>query len=125
MFWGLLIIPVYELAGLGDFVIFNLIEFWTGKNPIAQSGGSAPEIRGLADGAIELRHGDAVYILRPLAEDRFELSSGERVLALGRVEADGVLVLQVVGRADEVRLGRDALGQLATRLETAGLLAAR
>ena len=28
------IIPVYGLALLGDYVIFNTIEFWGGNNPI-------------------------------------------------------------------------------------------
>lgn len=27
-------VPVYGLAGLGDAVLFNTIEFWNGKNPI-------------------------------------------------------------------------------------------
>lgn len=39
VFWGLNIIPVYGLFGLGDLVIFNTIEFWTGSNPIAMKEG--------------------------------------------------------------------------------------
>lgn len=31
-FWVFLIIPVYEVAVLGDIVILNLIEFWTGAD---------------------------------------------------------------------------------------------
>jgi hypothetical protein len=31
-FWGFLIIPIYEIAILGDIIILNLIEFWTGEN---------------------------------------------------------------------------------------------
>lgn len=31
---ALWIIPVYELAFVGDFLIFNNVEFLTGKNPI-------------------------------------------------------------------------------------------
>lgn len=27
-------VPVYELSGLGDAIVFNSIEFWTGNNPI-------------------------------------------------------------------------------------------
>jgi len=27
-------VPVYELAGLGDAIVFNSMEFWTGKNPV-------------------------------------------------------------------------------------------
>jgi hypothetical protein len=32
---GLWIIPVYELVILGDFLIFNTVEHFTGKNPFA------------------------------------------------------------------------------------------
>ncbi|MDX2011655.1 MAG: DUF3332 domain-containing protein [Myxococcaceae bacterium] len=35
IFWLFLILPVYELFALGDALIFNLIEFWTGSNPLA------------------------------------------------------------------------------------------
>jgi hypothetical protein len=40
--WGLVIIPVYELAALGDILIFNVVEFWSGK--------SAEAARTLPDG---------------------------------------------------------------------------
>ncbi|NVN99640.1 MAG: DUF3332 family protein [Geobacteraceae bacterium] len=30
----LLIVPVYGAAAIADLAVFNLIEFWTGKNPI-------------------------------------------------------------------------------------------
>ena len=39
IFWGLNIIPVYGLFFLGDTIIFNVIEFWTGDNPIAMNPG--------------------------------------------------------------------------------------
>lgn len=38
VFLGLVIIPVYPIALLGDVVIFNTIGYWTGKNPISDSG---------------------------------------------------------------------------------------
>jgi len=31
LFWLFIILPVYNLAMLGDAIIFNLIEFWTGE----------------------------------------------------------------------------------------------
>ena len=37
IFLGLIIIPVYEILLLGDLIIFNSIEFWSGSNPIAPS----------------------------------------------------------------------------------------
>ncbi|WP_375325657.1 DUF3332 domain-containing protein [Flagellimonas sp. GZD32] len=39
IFWGLWIVPVYELFILGDTIIFNVIEFWSGSNPIAMKEG--------------------------------------------------------------------------------------
>lgn len=35
VFW---IIPVYEVAALGDILVFNSIEFWSGDNPVADAG---------------------------------------------------------------------------------------
>lgn len=37
LFWGLNIIPVYGLFFVGDTLIFNVIEFWSGSNPIAMA----------------------------------------------------------------------------------------
>lgn len=39
IFWGLNIVPVYGLFFLGDALIFNVIEFWSGSNPIAMKPG--------------------------------------------------------------------------------------
>jgi len=39
VFWGLNIIPVYPLFLAGDMIIFNVIEFWSGSNPLAMKEG--------------------------------------------------------------------------------------
>lgn len=39
VFWGLVIVPVYEIFLVGDALIFNTIEFWSGNNPIAMEEG--------------------------------------------------------------------------------------
>jgi hypothetical protein len=36
IFLGLWIVPVYELTLLGDTLIFNSIEFWSGSNPFSE-----------------------------------------------------------------------------------------
>ncbi len=41
VFWGLNIIPVYGLFFIGDVLIFNVIEFWSGSNPIAMNEGES------------------------------------------------------------------------------------
>jgi len=35
--WLLMIVPVYGVAGFIDFVILNVIEYWTGENPVKMS----------------------------------------------------------------------------------------
>ena len=42
-FWGLNIILVYGFAGFVDVVILNLVEFWTGSNPLAMQEGEVEE----------------------------------------------------------------------------------
>jgi hypothetical protein len=39
IFWALNIVPVYGLFFIGDAIIFNVIEFWSGTNPIAMEEG--------------------------------------------------------------------------------------
>lgn len=34
--WVLLILPVYAIAGLADFIVLNTVEFWSGTNPVAE-----------------------------------------------------------------------------------------
>ena len=33
--WIFIIIPVYAVCGLVDFLLLNVIQFWTGSNPVA------------------------------------------------------------------------------------------
>lgn len=39
LFWAMNIVPVYPLFVLGDAVVFNLVEFWSGSNPLAMNEG--------------------------------------------------------------------------------------
>ena len=39
VFWALNIIPVYGVASFIDVIILNLIEFWSGSNPISMNEG--------------------------------------------------------------------------------------
>jgi len=43
LFWILNIVPVYGTAAFVDAVILNLIEFWTGENPMAMNDGERIE----------------------------------------------------------------------------------
>lgn len=41
LFWAMTIIPVYAISSFIDIFILNLIEFWTGSNPIAMKEGQS------------------------------------------------------------------------------------
>jgi len=45
--------PIYGLAGLGDAVVFNSIEFWTGRNPIDMQTSSLPQMKRIVRGEAE------------------------------------------------------------------------
>ena len=55
IFWGLLIIPVYEILWLGDFLIFNTVEAATGTNPFAVGEG----------GVVKTKYAGHEYQLQP------------------------------------------------------------
>lgn len=43
VFLGLNIVPVYWLAGAGDAIFANTVEFWTGTNPVASARTTRPD----------------------------------------------------------------------------------
>jgi len=50
IFYGLNIIPVYGIAGAIDYFILNLLEFWSGSNPMAMGPGELEEGKMTIDG---------------------------------------------------------------------------
>lgn len=44
VFIAFVIVPVYGVATLGDALIFNSLEFWTGDNPVASTDAKAPVV---------------------------------------------------------------------------------
>ena len=66
--FALIVIPVYELCGLGDWLIFNTVEVFTGTNPISQL-----DVPGGHD-----------WVARRLGEDEVEVSRDGTVILVGR-----------------------------------------
>jgi hypothetical protein len=64
IFVALYVIPVYPFAGLLDILIFNSVEFWTGKNPISEQ----PSVTPLSFREVEADDGSRM--LMTLREDR-------------------------------------------------------
>ncbi len=53
--WGLIIIPAYPIATFIDILILNVIEFWSGSNPMAMTEGeSETQIVASADKVYEI-----------------------------------------------------------------------
>ncbi|MED5240074.1 MAG: DUF3332 family protein [Pseudomonadota bacterium] len=88
VFWW---VPVYGLSLLGDIVIFNSIEFWTGTNPISKEGakvagstetvndgmGNQAELTYNADGSI------SVLATSEGVEERYTLvKEGDKVIKI-------------------------------------------
>lgn len=81
--WALIIIPVYGVATVADFLVFNTIEFWTGNNPIALG----------PDGSARLTHQGREYQYRSVGPDQVEVYHQD-VLALRYRKQDGRIVVE-------------------------------
>ena len=119
VFLAFIILPVYGLATLGDALIFNSIEFWTGDNPIDSPSGSTttiqdgprtvelarsvtPEgrelrVRILQDGVLL---DESVLVAAPDGSVVKKAADG-RVLVRGRMLPDGRVLIRDEGSGDE------------------------
>ena len=118
IFWAFIIIPVYEVCTFVDAIVFNVIEFWSGKNVINAGG---PTTHALADGSLEVTHEGKSYTLIPASADRFYLVTNGVAVGSGRVSPQGDLTIYVQGRAEEIRYTYQQLQQLGQKLAAAGL----
>jgi hypothetical protein len=81
--WIFVIIQVYTVAALVDLIVFNVIEFWTGENPVT----SAPVTKVYAQGngktvlALSRDGSTTVAVI-----ERYE---GERLVSTLRIRDDG------------------------------------
>ena len=81
--WILVIVPVYEVAALLDLILFNVIEFWTGENPVAGAKVTRVYAEGTSKTVLALsRDGSATVAVI----ERYE---GERLVSTLRVRDDG------------------------------------
>jgi hypothetical protein len=71
VFLALCIVPVYEIAMLADFVVFNSIEFWTDENPVSAQVGEERMVKG--------ENGD--YLVR-VNDDGYTISKGDQSMDL-------------------------------------------
>lgn len=119
VFVGFAVLQVYTLAALGDAIIFNAVEFWGGKNPIA------------AKRVHSIEQGDHQAVLT-FSKDRLRIDSFERGRPRGTVllqPEGGVLAarddhgrLLMTGRSEGRRvILADARGRTVARHDLAEL----
>ena len=81
--WIFVIVQVYTVAALVDLIVFNVMEFWTGENPIASGPVTKVYAHGTGRTVLSLsRDGSATVAVI----ERYE---GERLVSTLRVRDDG------------------------------------
>ncbi len=81
VFFAFLVIPVYELTFLGDWLIFNTVEAIDGTNPIS-----------LEDGILRIQRDGHEYVVRQVGPAAIELERDGVILGGAEQTADGTLV---------------------------------
>jgi hypothetical protein len=84
VFWALNGLLVYPTCYLGDYFVLNVIEFWSGSNPLA-----ANEHKVLDDGSIAIDYAGSQYRIVPTSEQSFELYKGAEHVASAQLKANG------------------------------------
>jgi len=124
VFWVFVIFPVYEIAMIGDAVIFNLVEFWGGENvqvsSVTDENGVTTALASAANGR------DAVLTFsrdgKVLGEERFVRASDNTFEVRG---VDGTLHGKVLRTDGGDILLADAQGKTVGKLTAESLAALR
>lgn len=106
--------PIYGLAGLGDAVIFNTIEFWSGENPIDMKTTSLSQSKRIVRGDAEVRlrvQGHELWIEQVV---RGESAGSLRIVQQGErsvaIDQEGRVLLTAQTLPDGTVLITDAMG---------------
>jgi len=116
--WIFVVVQVYTVAALLDFIVFNVIEFWSGENPVA--GADVTKVYARGDGKAVLtlsRDGSATVALI----ERYE---GESLVSTLRIRDDGrggVAAVETAagGKVREVSAAAASDGSVSVTVETA------
>jgi hypothetical protein len=93
--WVFVIVQVYTVAVLLDLIVFNVIEFWTGENPVAEAKVTKVYPEGNGKTVLSLsRDGSATVAVI----ERYE---GERLVSTLRIRDDGMGKVAAVETAAE------------------------
>jgi hypothetical protein len=114
VFWALVIIPVYEVAAFVDAAVLNVIEHWSGENPLSMQPGEVDKRTVLHGGkryTIEARKNRftvrergknrAVDLLFNSSDASWNLVAGDKLVTLSKLErnGDGDVALRIFGKS--------------------------
>lgn len=127
VFLAMIIVPVYALAGVGDALIFNTIEYWTGKALLSGGGvghaertvplpdGSELKLAEEGEGRVKFTHGGVTRTLVRTDRGMALLDEHGVLVAQARRTAEGDVELLAgsgqrlaLGDADEVEQAKQA-----------------
>ncbi len=101
-FLGCAYLPVYGLAALGDAIIFNSVEFWTGDNPMdsvdISKDGTNIKMTHRADGSILIESETGDCVLEKSAEGVSALDAEGNVLYSATTDNGKVRVYDAAGK---------------------------
>ncbi len=122
VFFALFVIPAYGLCTLGDALIFNSIEFWTGSNPISDGSLDKVKTERLADGSLQVEKGGQVYLVQmdPATHGAILKHDGKVVVTAERTATGDVAIHDLANGRTSVVSAKDAQ----TLSETSQLVAA-
>lgn len=88
-FWALALVQVYTLFALGDTFVLNVIEFWTGGNPLAD----ADDVR-VIDGRIAFERDGRSYRIEPVDEATLRVEVDGLHVGDAEIQPDGGLLIR-------------------------------
>lgn len=110
VFFGLAVVQAYTICLLGDGLIFNTVEFWSGSNPVTRVD---------PDGTVHIVKGEETFDLVPTGDDRWNVVKDGEVVAVASRLADGSLALSDVASERSTVVPAAQVGELADGAATA------
>lgn len=110
LFWGMVIIPVYQVVTFVDGVFFNVVEFWTGANLLENPG--ALSASAMADGSVVYATADHRYRIYPQGQDAVRIFVDGVYAGRAFRTADGAVAIENVAAGQTMVVSANDVAEL-------------
>ena len=96
VFWGLGLFQIYGITMIGDLFIFNVIEFWSGHNVLADANSNTPRdvvITRNDDGSASITKNGDTLLATPLDDTHVRLTKNGTVVGMLEAQDNGAIVV--------------------------------